>query len=510
MKRLSALLLLLIINQIVFSSNGIELNQNVLKSFGYGLENSTTGKTHHINLEEKNIDKIDSNTFENITGQVTDIILSYNNLTHIDLGLFAGVENLTRLSLSNNPLARLTNVNNIVLHHLHSLDLVSTYLSSLDANLIAALPNLTSLDLSYSYNLKPLVANQLAPLTHLTQLFLSANNQKSLHPGIFNGLHSIKWIYFESSNISAIEPNTFADLTHLEFIDLSHNALTTLNGLKVPKSLLEFKCVRNKLTSLIFDGRNGTLGIRKLDLSNNQFTTFKWVNFRLMPNLVELELSSNPISDPNEIYLQIQPIPNITWLCLRELGIRSINSNFFKNFPKLKMIDLKSNRISSIEAEAFSGLQNLTHIYLTNNSLTHLDSSTFSGLSSSQIHKIHLGHNKISQLDSGTFDELQTLSILILDDNELTSLEKTIFLGCYNLVHLHLADNKIAHIAPGTFNSQAKLEELILSFNKLTYLDGSIFAQCSKLETIYLYENPALPKTDIQTICPTSECQVYF
>ena len=289
---------------------------------------------------------------------------------------------------------------------------------------------------------------------------------------------------------------------------MSNNSLTNLDGLRLPSTELYLVLRKNLLTS--FKPASPTssyLKLDTLDVSQNRFLTFETIDFSSLPKLRTLYLGSNPIVNSSGIFSQLQRVNNLAWLNLDNLNIKSIPSNAFINHSTLLSLSLAFNSIGNIESGALSNLIAVGSIDLNSNNLTKIDNTTFAGLS--HLSMITLSNNKISNIDSGSFANLPSLEKILLNGNNLTSLDGSMFSGNVYLWELNLANNRLSHIDSRTFNGLKSLSTIDLSYNQLTSLDSSVFDGCSNLKAIFLYGN-SIPVDSIKTLCPSSDCIVYF
>lgn len=156
-----------------YEVNAIVLDGEVLMNFGYNRESVS------VDLKGKNIDEISTLVFHNYN-KLNVISLASNPLKEIDLHVFALAQNLKVLILAQTNLTRITNVYDVSLNNVELLDLSFTNILNLETNVIAAFPNLANFGLQFSYDLNPLVGNQLSSWTKLIDLHITTRNQTSL------------------------------------------------------------------------------------------------------------------------------------------------------------------------------------------------------------------------------------------------------------------------------------------------------------------------------------------
>lgn len=451
-KLLILLNLLALMSQIPIRAQGVILNAAFLTANGY-----TTASTV-ISLDYKNIDIIDANAFTGYTKAI-HISLNYNRLTEVDFGAFSACSNLSSLQISSNPINKLFNSNNAVFIYFDDLSLMNTRFNEFDMDLInKSFPNLSTMYLT-SYELEELKPNMLDVFRNdlnFWKLFMKVRNQEMLEYFHFYGIaQSVRSITFESSKIQRLESETFFKLEHLSILVLSDNYIETVDNLVFPNSLESLSLKKNRLRSFKPIVRREVTNIITLHLEENQFTTFETIDFSLMPKLKNLYLGSNPITEPNQIFSQIGGGDNIKYILLDNLGISVL--------------------------ESIESLKGLEDIFLNNNAIEKIFENTFTGLTN--------------------------ITTIILDNNRLENIND-IFVGLNKLKVISLNNNKISEISPTAFSNLPRLETVRLSYNLLTSLPVNMFAGCTSLRYIYLYGN-SIPTATIQSLCPTSQCQVY-
>ena len=453
------LLLLTSLLSVLYGSAQAQKQQNITLNSTYLLSTLGFGPTNKsIHIQNRRIQKIETNTFTNYTN-LTHLDLANNRLGEIDLQLFQTTPLLHGLVLSNNPLTSLTNAKNVVLRNLTILSLMHTRLVRLDSNLVKGVPNLVHLSLTVEspYGIARLQANDLSPLTKLKELTLTVNNQTTMDRTMLNGLALIKTLHITNSGISMIDKSTFSNLTHLESIDLYHNVLTTLDGLQLPRKLKQLVVSNNLLASFNFQGNSNLI---TLDISNNRFKTLKSIPFSLISNLSYLQLNSNPIENPNNIFQDLAALINLHYLEAQRINMNSINPSQLQPFGKLRSLVLNDNLIAKIDAGAFNRLVEIRDIYLGNNQIKELKSASFAGLS--------------------------------------------------QLSYIDLSNNKIATIESGAFRNLSRIDSINLDGNLLTKLDASMFAGLSNLKTISVHGNPFQSTANLNSVCPNANCQVLY
>ena len=204
-----------------------------------------------LDLRRQSISILQSGDFAGLT-HLNTLYLPLS-LTSLPADIFAGLSNLTGLSL------------------------YSTTLSSLPANIFAGLSNLTRLGL-YDNALSRLPSGIFDELTALEELLLYGNALSSLPAGIFDNLAALTFLNLADNDLTELPAGIFDNLTALTFLNLSYND--------------------NDLTELpnnIFDRLSN---LTTLHLSNNALDSLPANVFQNLTRLSTLTLSSNANTDP--------------------------------------------------------------------------------------------------------------------------------------------------------------------------------------------------------------------
>ena len=151
----------------------------------------------------------------------------------------------------------------------------------------------------------------------------------------------------------------FADLVSLTSLNLSGNAITTVDGL--------FRDLRS-LTSLQLNNTN----LSSSSLSSSDFAS--------LISLTSLEITGGnnlTTSLPANI---LASSPNLTQLILADLGLTSLEAGVFSPLSALTTLDISGNSLSSLDAGTFASLSSLTTLDISGNSLSSLPAGIFAPL----------------------------------------------------------------------------------------------------------------------------------
>ena len=353
------------------------------------------------------------------------------------------------------------------------------------------LARLTSIHL---YGINTLRTGDFDGLTSLRSLFFPRNSLSSLPPDVFSGLTSLEWLSLSESRLTALPEDIFSELTSLEMLWLEHNQLTTLpeglfSGLN---SLQEINLWGNQLTALpegLFSGLNS---LQKIGLWGNQLTTLPQGLFSELTSLEQLWLGGNHlISLPEDLFSGLN---SLWWLRLGMNRLTFVPDGLFNGLNSLLVLELDRNQLTTVPEGLLSGLNSLYEFQLNGNQLTAVPEGLFRDLSS--LERLYLYSNQLTSLPPGLFNDLPSLKRLYLDNNRLTSLPEEVFISLTSLTVLRLSDNKLTSLPPGLFSHLASLTELYLDDNQMTSLPEEVFSRLYSLRYLWLPENrlTSLPK----------------
>lgn len=315
-------------------------------------------------------------------------------------------------------------------------------------NNLKGIENLTNLKALDTENLK---IGDLSPLTELKKLE-SLNN---IELDSFTQLENIGTIKtLKSLNLSGTkyyhhDISPIAELTNLEYLDISFLLNTKISNFSTFKSLSNLKNLvifASNINSLEF--LHDLTQLKSLSV----YATKTIDDISCLSNLTaltSLNLSGNIISD-------ISSLSNLTALTSLDLSGNIINDiSSLSNLTALTYLNLSNNNIN--DASCLSNFTALTNLDLSNSNI-----KDFSGLSNlTALTKLNLRGNQIQ--DSITLDTLKNLKILELDNNELSDLKFVQNLD--SLKELYVGHNKIKDISP--LANMEKLEVLYLNNNNI-------------------------------------------
>ncbi|XP_045209567.2 phospholipase A2 inhibitor-like isoform X2 [Mercenaria mercenaria] len=219
--------------------------------------------------------------------------------------------------------------------------------------------------------------------------FVSIETTESIYGKCDNPDHT-----FNCSGVGLLEiPGGEHIPSYMETLDLSNNHISNISFLNYPT-----------LSS----------SLSKLNLSNNQIYIVKKDAFKLLTNLVTLDLSNNLIFGPDLDESMFYDLKKLQYLILEKNPIRHIKKDTFTfmELPAVRYFDLSHCEISELEAGSLD-LPSLEHLDLSWNKLQNFKSDSFRMLVNLQT--LDMSHNRITVLEQ--VPHMPELIIWILDNN---------------------------------------------------------------------------------------------
>ncbi|XP_037821092.1 toll-like receptor 4 [Lucilia sericata] len=362
-------------NQIEYLDADALMGFNALRTLI--LANNTINRWLHLNpntafLNAVSLQRLvlNGNSLESFNMDDHQQVIISESLTHLELEncgitkvggdiLMQNMPNLERLNLNKNSLVAL---NTLPSKSLRVLELSGCNLQRIPRSLLAGLPALEFLQLSWNTALQVGPSDRLDSST-LSELDLS---YCSLDDIDLSALPNLQQLHLRGNMLRTLTGQTFENNSLLESIDLSRNSLRSLEA----ESFYKLK----KLASL--------------DLAYNEIARLDRNVFRSNDNLVSLNLSHNVIDKFTKL------ISN---------SLRDINLSWCE--------------IILIDGTAFSSLSSLQKLDLSNNLIRDLPA----GMRSDTLQRLDLSYCRLSALSNATFQHFPELAQLKLNGNRFTN-----------------------------------------------------------------------------------------
>ncbi|XP_052085922.1 toll-like receptor 4 [Mytilus californianus] len=353
-----------------------------------------------LNLQFNSIEIISSGVLGNLS-QLSELDISYNKLSRIEPGAFAGLCSLKKLILQNNALKYNT--------------------VSFPLGIFKPLKSLNYLNIKFndpsnSENFPSSVLSDLAELTDL-ELDVFESQDSMVFPEVFMSLKRLQRLVVGNCTMNTMN-NTFTYLPYLHYIDMSSCTISNYQKGTLYKKNLTFLSMPGKgwklftydqnvihdlnstnLTILVMKHSTFSLesafhytylihsGLRELYINNNNLRKIinrgEPVEFCLPSTLEILDLSNNKL---RQFCVNLR---NVTVLSLRNIFLGPFLE---QNLCNLRRIDLSFNRIEHFSFSTFRQQINLKFINLSYNNIldisfdvSYINYSTILDLSSTNI-----------------------------------------------------------------------------------------------------------------------------
>lgn len=485
------------------SSSGQNGYQQQIKLF------SKLRKLVWLDLSSNRISHINLN---NLPKSLVTIDLSKNILTNLPIGLLEHLHDLKILSLKDNLISKITNlelINSNVNIYLEKLDLGKNLIEEItpnlfnisssnsiinikainfDKNFIRIIPenvfyNLNTIHMVLAFNyIEQLDDNAFATLENSLEYLDLERNQLNHLPAAIIKLNRLRYLYMTSNfmnniynlpttlkvlslsgnNFSAIPVDALSNCTELSYLNMGYNKVSELpeNVFMVWGQQLQTLLLRNnKITRLNYGIFNGLEQIKEISLS---FNDIHYVHPNVFENISKtlkiLELSFG-------IYREDYPLEALSYL------------------SELMWLGLDNNNLKLIPENSLSTLQQLTYINLSFNRITILSKNIFIPEIHKNLIEIDLSYNIIEKVTSNTFDNLELLQIINLSSNKLKTLEKYSFYDLPLLSYIDLSYNALNNISENSFSFLPNLLSLDLMYNNLHQFSFKSFKHVSNLTT---------------------------
>ncbi|ESP00048.1 hypothetical protein LOTGIDRAFT_158275 [Lottia gigantea] len=334
------------------------------------------------------------------------------------------------------------------------------------------------------------------------RLFFDGNYLPLINEHTFSNITHLRYleeITFQNCQITHISTNTFKFLEHLNQLWFSYNPLTTDSLLNLFSDLKNsfYHILKLKQIGLSFipEGlfkNNFTLSA--LDLSYNALKTLNFTEFNSL-GLKGLKVENNLVET-----IIIDKMINLRELYLGSNNIKSL-PNFCQDksyFPSLVHLDIQVNSICEYLPQYMNCLKNLSKIYLNHNCISLIQSGSFQELSSLKQLSISIQKNSKSTLtlEKYSFNNSNLAKLrLANNDMKIKNINPLAFSGCHGVKYLSFSDNSLSD--PGS-SSCTHLDQALSKLTSLQYLDLSVtrinevpksIQNFTELVFLNLYEN---------------------
>ncbi|CAH3971079.1 unnamed protein product [Pieris brassicae] len=433
-----------------------------------------SGTLQYLDISNCNISSINPVFFTNITS-ITTLDLSNNPLVSLDAAVFDNLTSLETLKLNDCKLKYLPENIFEALVNLKNLELAGNFLTETNwPEVLGNLPRLEYLNLRKS-QITYLSQDTFSNCTNLVTLVLADNKLLDLDVAatLGNSVNHLELLDLSNCHIKGpISGEAFANATRLKSLYLSGNPLFA-------PDLQEALAPLPKLEKLFL----GNCGLRNLP-----------DNFNVFENLIELDISHNPLA--NVFTRLLAPLDKLEYLNMGYSNLSFVGPDTFSHMTSMKRLVLSGNDLLSLEAGLFGNLTQLTTLELEFCGLKRpLNANAFfKNLTYTDLREIKLGGNPLIIPEVGPLfpKALSQVTVLDLSNSNISSLNPDAFKNTENITDLNLAGNKICS-AEGDLaflEILHHLEKINLSNNNLTTIEPQVFAHNPKLHSLKLIGNP--------------------
>ena len=201
------------------------------------------------------------------------------------------------LDLLYNEITFLENDSFVSLTELNVLDIINCELRTIELGAFNGLTNLRRLLLAGN-DISEIIPGTFQFMNTLEHLDLSFNKLQHLGTGEFSGLVNLKYIALSRNRLQYIHPDTFIESTNLQILKLDFNS-----GLQIPTdrnfidshSLSQLNISDCNISSVSVETFANVSALEYIDLSNNNLTNLDINILRTLPNLCSMYMKGNPL-----------------------------------------------------------------------------------------------------------------------------------------------------------------------------------------------------------------------
>ncbi|KAF3635644.1 putative acid phosphatase 1-like [Capsicum annuum] len=344
-------------------------------------------------------------------------------------------------------------------------------------------PRITDLSLNnLSGNLPP---NIDSILPNIERLFLyGLTNHVGTIPHSTSNCSKLTHLDLSVKKLSGLIPNSLGYLTHLQYLNLRRNNLTSDSSLSILTSLTNSRNLT--YLSLYLNPLNGMLPASTENISTS---------------LRRFDTESCKIQ--GRILNEVGNLCSLLFLYLSGNNLVGSIPTSIGNLRNLQRFNLTSNKFTGFIGDHICKFQHLGDIYLGQNQFS--GSLPYCLGNITPLREIHLGSNKLSSNIPPSLGNLHDLVVLDLSSNnmvgslppEIENLKEVTKMdlsmnqfsnkipreigGLQNLVHLSLRHNKLQGSIPDSMSNMVGLEFLDLSYNNIS---GNIPKSLEKLQNL--------------------------
>jgi Leucine-rich repeat (LRR) protein len=335
------------------------------------------------------------------------------------------------------------------------------------------------------------VPDELAHLERLEKFHIYSNKgvKSAQFPPVFRRMTNLKSLALQHASLAGTIPEWISELTQLTSLALGDNKFhgTVSSDLKkLTKLRLLGLDDNDNLHGNINEITSGMKSIQFLYLQGNFFDgSVDHMLLDNMPNLIELDISSNIIDGlaPNKLLAH----KNLVVADLHNNLLSGTFPNDFLENTKLEYLALNNNDIGGTITDRVAFLKRLKHFDVSHNRLTGIIPDTVAEM----INLVYL-NTAVNNFSSQQIPDLSQLTELLdfsMKSNNLTGSIPDWIGTLRNLRLLDLDANDLDGVIPESIGSLQYLNFLLLNRNQISGAIPSSMASLTKLQVLLLDGN---------------------
>ena len=387
--------------------------------------------TENILLRKNNISRIRANAFSEVH-KLTELTLQYNNIRSLDGRAFEGLSLLRTFTLIENSVVFESGVFRFFYNvSLLSLQVKYIHVPQREICMLKQLQQLTLGTFEFPY---VKFDDCFEGLQKLKVLTLYDMKQSNISRATFRPFrYSLTELNIRKCGIRSLDVDTFKDLSKLNVLSLTENAITYLpSTIFMPLTSLTHLYIAEDKLKVIPDGLLSPLrylenlfisGVSPMKLTIGE----DFINMTRLQQIVFRGIKKPSLDNTTFRHLRHCPI---TSLKLAMCSIQTISRGALMPFRNLSSFNLYSNPLNgSVLHDALYGLQGsqLRSLYLSGLYLRDYPTALFEGLKDNNITTLVMNTSRITVIKNGLFRNLGAVSSLDLRSNHITTLEDQSF-----------------------------------------------------------------------------------
>lgn len=333
-----------------------------------------------------------------------------------------------------------------------------------------------------------------AKVPELTELDLSFNQLSVIGPDHFTGATNLRKVNLANNILVAqIHTHTFYDSSDLESIDLRENHLSSIQIFQNNEKLNVIHLESNEIIHFhcLFMARHNRLGPVSLYISWThvyEFDLHRTCKNQHMRVIVNNESDSGifPTSDgKREFHCHEQSFDYLVDFYANDHTFENVLDVLPCLGSSVEILDLSNNFIGKLDSDVFDRFTELTRLYLRLTKLTEFYANSYAFAKNLRV--LDISRNNLRTIEN--ISSLSKLENLFADGNALESVREIVEKAPKSLTLLDLSDGKMDPLTPSTFDHLRQLQTLVLRNTSLTLTDFNPFDPVVRLLSLDISEN---------------------